>query len=405
MERNVVDDVRVIDTYTVKFILKQPISTFLYKLYNFRVIPEHIYGNISDPMSFMAPEAVIGTGPYKLAEYKREQGSYKFVANEDFWGPKPAIKSVEFVPVSEEQIAFEQGDVDFTMVAPDTMSRYTSNPAIRLAQQPAFFGYELYFNMAKRPELNDRTIRQAFAYAIDRDELVEKIARGAGKPGMMGGLPQDHIWFYSGQPTYPHNVEKAKELLDQAGWRDTDDDGIREKDGTTLSYTLIVGSEEIRIGELVKERLKEAGIGIQVKALESMSRDANLESGTFELVINGYGGLGYDADYLRTKYCGEGFGLSGTTVTRPVYGYQIDLLDTLAAREILEQDDGKRKEIVYEMQGLLAEEVPTIPLFYTTSYDAWRISTYDGWMNIYDHHVRTHSKLSFLKRDGIAAKR
>lgn len=405
MERNIVEDVVVIDDNTVKFVLKQPISTFLYKLYNFKIIPEHIYSGIDDPMSFYAPEAVTGTGPYTLAGYNREQGSYQFVANENFWGPGPAIKTVEFVPVSEEQIAFEQGDVDFTTVTPDTLDRYTADSNIMIARQPAFFGYELYFNMARRPELGDGAVRQAFAYAIDREELVEKIARGAGKPGMMGGLPEDHVWYNADQPLYSHDVAEADRLLDQARWKDTDGDGIRDRDGTKLSYTLIVGSEEIRIGELVKERLKEAGIGIQVKALESMSRDANLESGDFELIINGYGGLGYDADYLRTKYCGDGFGLSGKEVTRPVYGYQNDSLDALAAREILEQDEEKREQIVYEMQDLLAEEVPTVPLFYTTSYDAWRIPAYNGWMNMYDHHVRTHSKLSFLEREGIAAKR
>ena len=69
------------------------------------------------------------------------------------------------------------------------------------------------------------------------------------------------------------------------------------------------------------------------------------------------------------------------------------------------RSDAKRKQIVYEMQELLAGDVPTIPLFYTTSYDVWKISAYDGWINMYDHHQRTHSRLSFLVREGIAAQR
>jgi ABC-type transport system substrate-binding protein len=82
-------------------------------------------------------------------------------------------------------VAFEQGEIDFTEVSPDTLDRFTSDPDIRIIQQPAFWGYQFYFNMNKRAELNDKTIRHAFAYAIDRDELVEKIERGAGKPGQM----------------------------------------------------------------------------------------------------------------------------------------------------------------------------------------------------------------------------
>ena len=88
-----------------------------------------------------------------------------------------------------------------------------------------------------------------------------------------------------------------------------------------------------------------------------------------------------------------------------VYGYHNDTLNSLGALELQESDNNKRKEIICEMQALLANDGPAIPLYYTTSYDAWRISKYDGWMNMYDHHARTHSILSYLERDGIAEKR
>ena len=87
------------------------------------------------------------------------------------------------------------------------------------------------------------------------------------------------------------------------------------------------------------------------------------------------------------------------------YVDNLNTLNALGARELQESDDGKRMEIVYNMQTVLADDVPAIPLYYTTNYDAWRISKYDGWMNMYDHHARTHSILSYLERDGIAEKR
>jgi peptide/nickel transport system substrate-binding protein len=404
IESGIVDNVQVVDSNTVKFVLKQPVSTFLYKLTGFMIIPEHIYENVSDPASFLDPEAVIGTGPFLLDEYNKEHGTYRFVTNDKFWGPETAVKTVEFVPVSDSLIAFEQGEIDFTSISPDTLDRFTSDPDIRIVQQPAFWGYQFYFNMKKCPELNDSKIRQAFAYAIDRDELVEKIARGAGKAGKMGILPEDHIWYNPDQPAYSYDPEKAGALLDEAGWTDTDGDGIRDKDGEKLSYVLSLGSGEVRIGELIKERLSEVGIDVQVKALESKSRDANLKSGDFELSISGFGGWGQDADYLRTRYCDTS--KSGSVSSgAAVFGYHNDTLNALGVQELQELDDGKRKEIVYEMQTVLANDIPAIPLYYTTSYDVWRISKYDGWMNMYDHHARTHSILSYLVRDGIAAKR
>lgn len=406
IEAGIIDGVQVIDDHTVRFVLKQPTATFLYKMYGFKIIPEHIYSTVLDPAGFLAPEAVTGTGPYKLAEYNKEHGSYQFVANTGFWGPKPAIRVVEFVPVSDALISFEQGEIDFTGVTPDTLDRVKSNPDVRVVQQPAFWGYEFYFNMVKRPELGDRAVRQAFAYAIDRDELVKKVQRGAGKPGNMGILPDDHIWYNPDQPAYTFDAAEANKLLDRAGWKDTDGDGIRDRDGKKLSYTLSLGSDEVRIGELIKARLKEVGIDVQVKALEGRSRDANLKSGDYELLISGFGGWGQDADYLRTRYSDAVTGSTSSVVSgAAVYGYHNDTLNALAAREVTELDDGKRKKIVFEMQRVLAEDVPTIPLFYTTSYDAWYISKYDGWMNMFDHHARTHSKLSYLERTGIAARR
>ena len=404
LEAGLVDNVQVIDDNTVKFVLVQPISTFIYKIASFKIIPEHIYSKVTDPTNYLAPEAVIGTGPFKLAQYNKEQGSYQYVAYDNFWGPKPSIKTVEFIPVSDALIAFEQGQIDFNSVTPDTLYRFQNNSDYRIVQQPAFWGYEFYFNMKKCPELNDPKVRQAFAYAIDREEMVEKIQRGAGKSGNMGILPDDHIWYNADQPAYAFDLARAKSLLDEAGWKDTDGDGIRDKDGKKLSYTLSLGSDEARIGELIQARLKDAGIAVQVKALESKARDANLKKGDFELLVSGFGGWGQDADYLRVRYSDSTTATTNTVAPlAAVFGYHSDTLNTLAAQELSELDDGKRRQIVNEMQKVLAQDVPTIPLFYTTSYDVWTIPKYDGWMNMYDHHRRTHSKLSFLVREGIAA--
>ncbi|MDD1689612.1 MAG: ABC transporter substrate-binding protein [Methanoregula sp.] len=407
IETELIDSVKVIDDNTVKFILKEPASSFLYKISSYRIIPEHIYRNVTDPAKFLNKSAVIGTGPYKLAEYNKEHGSYRYVANEGFWGPRVAVKTVEFIPVSNELIAFDQGEIDFSSVTPDILDKYKDNPKYRLVQQPDFWGYEFYFNMKKYPELKDVRVRQAFAYAINRSELVDKIQRGAGEPGNLGILPDNHIWYNADQPEYAWDLAKAKTLLDEAGWKDTDGDGIRDKDGKKLSYALSLASTEVRIGELIKERLKEAGIDIQVKALESKARDTNLKKGDFELLVSGFGGWGQDADYLRTRYS-DAKTLSGSNTVAAqasVIGYHNDAFNSLAASEVKELDDAKRKQIVFEMQKVLADDIPTIPLFYTKTWDVWTLPTYDGWMNMYDHHARTHSKLSYLVREGIAAKR
>jgi len=217
----------------------------------------------------------------------------------------------------------------------------------------------------------------------------------------MGILPQDHIWYNENVPKYEHDAEKAKELLTDAGWTDSDGDGIMDKDGQKLSFNVILASDQARIGELIKERLKEAGIDVTLQAIESKSRDSKLSQGDFEIGINGYGGWGSDADYLRTKFCGAAFGIVGASHGRPLIGYQNDKVDELCMAQLSETDTEKRKEIIYELQDVLAEEVPSIPLYYTASYNAYRPAVYDGWMNMFDHHEMTHSKLSYLDRSEI----
>ena len=405
IESGLVDSVEIMDDNTVKFILVQPNSPFLSKIASFRIIPEHIYEDVSDPATFLEPEAVVGTGPFLLDEYNAEHGSYRFVTNDNFWGPDTAVEAIEFIPVSDELVAFEQGEIDFTGISPDTLDRFTSDSDVKVLQQPAVWAYQLYLNLNNCPELSDKKIRQALAYAIDREELVEKIGRGTGKAGKMGMLSEDHVWYNPDQPAYEYDPQKAGELLDEGGWTDTDDDGIRDKDGEKLSYVLTLGSDEVRIGELIKARLGEVGIDVQVQALESKSRDANRKSGNFEILISGGGGWGQDADLLRVKFCNTGSQSDISSCLAAQCSYQNDTLNALGDQEVQEFDDEERKELVYEMQAVLAEDVPAIQLYYTTPYDAWRISTYDGWMNMFDHHARTHSKLSYLVRDGVAAKR
>jgi len=396
-----VSEIEVIDKQTIAFTLAQPMAPFLDEIASVRIIPEHIWSDVDDPNTFDTSEAVIGTGPYTLEEYNKEHGTYKFTAKEDFWGPTPRVKSIEFVPVSDATVAFQQEEIDFVGLSADLVDMFKSDPEVYIFQQPAIWGYELTFNMAKNPILEDKNVRQAFAYAIDRDELVEKIGRSAGKPGSMGILPQDHIWFNPDLPQYEHDADKAMQTLEEAGWTDSDGNGIMDKDGKELSFDIILSSDQARIGELVKERLKEAKISVNIQAIEGKSRDAKLASGDYEIGINGYGGWGADADYLRTKFCGESFGIEGASHGRPLTGYQNDEVDELCLAQLSEIDAEKRKEIVYEIQEVLAEDVPSILLYYTASYNAYRPAVYYGWMNMFDHHEMTHSKLSYLDRSEL----
>lgn len=380
--KSIIDSMELINDHTLKVLVNNSNATMLGRLGTVRIIPKHIWEKVEDPRKFNTPEAVIGCGPYVLKEYIKEQGAYKFEAFEEYWGPKPRVDLVQFIPVSDSILAFNKGDIDLTAVSPDLLSKYEHNKDFAVKRNPAFWGYRLVFNLEKCPALKDKDIRQAFAYAINKEELVEKVARGAGVPGSAGYLPADHVWYNANARQYAFNIDKAKELLR----------------GQSMAFTLLISNtnEEIRIAELLKISLAQAGIQLTVKSVDGKTRDAAARNGDYELLLNGHGGWGGDADLIRTVYVSEQV-TDQSPSSNGIPGYRNEQIVALCEQQFMEMDQDKRKALVFQLQELIAEEIPQIPLYNTTGYIVYRPAKYDGWRYMFDHHEVTHSKLSYLE--------
>jgi peptide/nickel transport system substrate-binding protein len=362
------------DEVTVIMELNEPEPYFLDKMCSFTIIPKHIWEGVTDPYNLTTPEAAVGTGPYKLTDYSKEHGIYGYLANEKYWGNKPKVKEIQFIPVSEEVLAFEQGEIDRIGVTPDILARYENNPEYRIMQYVTSWAHRLYFNMNKRPELKDKILRQAIAYAIDRQELIDLVERGKAVPGNPGVLHSISNEFYNPNvPQYNYNLEKAKELLDSLGYLDTGGDGVRKNSlGEKLKFQLL--ASEARLAELVQMQLARAGIEVSVQVTDTMTRDARFKDGDFELCINGSGG-GEDIQEVTTIKQKGG----ATSTTGNIIGYQNPELDRLYLAHEKETDPEKRRELMYELQHILAEDLPKITLYYTNSISVHRPAVYDGW--------------------------
>ncbi|MEW9121740.1 MAG: ABC transporter substrate-binding protein [Thermotaleaceae bacterium] len=382
--KSFIEKIEILEGNKLKISVKEPKVVLLEKIGDVRIIPKHIWEKVEDPNKFDGPEAVIGCGPYILEEYNKEQGSYRFKAFENYWGPKQRASAIEFVPVSDAVLAFEQGEIDMITASPDILGRYQQDSAYRVLKSPGFWGYNMYFNMNKVPQLKEKGIRQAIAYAIDREELVEKVARGAGISASAGYLPKDHIWYNPKVKTYTHDIEKAKALLA----------------GKTVKFQLLVQNtpQEVRIGELIKLKLEEAGIQVDVKSVDMKTRDHAIKTGDYEVAVSGYGGWGGDADLIRERYATT-IVKDGSASSAVIPGYKNEAIEELARAQLNEFDPEKRKKIIYQLQELIAEEVPQLPLYNTTDSSVFRPDKYDGWMYMFDHHSLEHSKLSYLERD------
>lgn len=370
-----IKSIKAKDNVTVEFEVKTPMAFLLGKIGSTRILPKHIWEDIEDPLNYNKPEAVIGSGPFILTDYSREQGAYKFEAFENFWGPEQKIDILKFVPVSDGILAFDKKDIDITGVTTDVISKYSDKSEYTIIKNPAFWGYSLIFNMEKRPELLDLNVRKAFAHGIDKEELIEKVARNAAVPANPGYLPVDHLWYNDRVVDYKFDIDEAKKLINE-----------RE-----LFFTLIIGNsnEEVRVAELIKINLEKIGIYIKISSVDTKTRDDAIKSGTYEIVLNGHGGWGSDADLLRTRYANG-----------QIIGYSNDEINELLKKQLYEMDMEKRKDTIYMLQEVIAREIPILPLYNTTGYSVFRHSKYNGWKYMFDHHEVSHNKLSYLKSWG-----
>lgn len=279
------------DDTTVVITLSKPTSIFLNTLASVGIVPEHAYGDDYG----MNP---IGSGPYKFVEWKAQE-QIIFTANEDYYDGVPAIKDVTVVFMSEDAAlaAVQAGQVD---VAYSTATLGTTEvegyhvEAITSADNRGFT-LPVLPNEGKTTESgaligNDVTcnieIRQAIAYAIDRQAIADVVLNGFGRPAYS---ENDGMPWNNPEVVIETDVEYAKKLLADAGWKDTDGDGIVEKDGLKAEFGCVYPTgDSVRqsVGMAAAEQLLAIGIKVNV---EGMGWDEIMNVMFSEAVLMGWG--------------------------------------------------------------------------------------------------------------------
>ncbi|BAE85000.1 peptide/nickel transport system substrate-binding protein [Desulfitobacterium sp. LBE] len=371
----IVEQTRIVDTYTIEVAFDRFDNNYLTKIGNVRILPKHIWEKVADPAAYTGEDAAIGSGPYQLETYDPQQGAYRYVAFEKYWGLKPAAAAIEWVPVSDSILAFANGEIDLINASPDILPNYQNNPEYTIKTAHSYHSYRLMMNMEAVEELQDVNLRQAMAYGINRQELVDKAARGAASLSSQGYVLPVSPWYNENIEQYDYNRDKARELLA----------------GKTYSFKLLTdnSADGIKVAELVKLSLAEIGIEVTVESVEAKTRDNAVNTGEYQLLIINSGGMGGDPDYLRTVY-GKG--------AKTIKGWSNDEAVALAEAQAAERNEGARQEMISELQSLIADEVPMIMLHGALDNFVYRQATYDGWMFRYDHSKCDHNKLSYLIR-------
>lgn len=368
VDNTIVKSAEKLDDYTVELYLNKTYSSFLQGIAGTQpILPEHIWENVADPTTYTSPEAAIGTGPYKLADYNKAQGTYRYVANDNYYMGRPVANEIRFIKLSENMnaAALEDGTVD-AATAPAELVEKLKSEGFRVQEDVPSWCNKLTINHNKEP-LFSQSFRQALAYAIDRDQMVQIVLRGVGLAGSAGLVPQTSVWYNPDTPRFEYNPQKATELIESLGY--VKQNGYFYKDGQPLTLSLIAASDYKDEGQYVTNALETVGIHIDFQTLEGTTVDNKVAAWDFDLSLYGHGGL-FDPVFLYQVILGSGFN-SARFDKDPELNQLLDQL-------IVEMNEENKKDLVDQIQTRYAEDMPAITLYYHIAYMA-----YDSKVNLY----------------------
>jgi peptide/nickel transport system substrate-binding protein len=355
------------------------------------IIPKHIYEKVSaaDLPNYTAQDK-IGGGPFMLDEVQNE--FTRLVRNPNWFGKKPAMDEVIFRFYADSNAQFQalkSGEIDAADGVPEQSYATLKDSATitGIAGNQGLF-YQLAMNSGcsaapgdGHPALKDKKVRQAINYAIDRDLLVEKSLLGHGTPGTAFAPSADPSWDLkvAADKLYKYDPAKAKALLDEAGWKDSNGDGVRDKDGKelTLRYFDLTEGDSAKNTDFITGWLNDVGIGTVVTSMSEDALTAAQGQNQFDLFTWDWIPF-VDPDSQLSNY------LSSQVTTDPeVVGYNDANwcnaeYDELYDQQHVELDVAKRHEIVQKMLEIFYDEAPYAVLYKADDLQAFRS---DRWEN------------------------
>ena len=363
---------------TVVFRFKQPYGPLLQRLDNIEapIVAKHVYEG-TDPTTAAANLKPVGTGPFKFAEYVKSD-KVRFVRNEAYFkAGLPYLDEVIFriVPQASTQVlALEKGEVDYlgSVPGPD-LERLQKSTDLVLQKSGAGSGGSfciatLIFNLSN-PTLAKLEARQAFAYGIDRQQMLEQVQFNQGRVAN-SAIASTIPWAHNPDVTkYPLDRAKANQLLDSAGL-------AKAADGMRFKVNFVHATSFAKYGELMKAHLAPVGIDVTLTALEvNAANERTFIKKDFDLGIASYCN-GPDPEIgVRRAYVSSNI---GPILFSNGAGYRNPKVDELFDKAAASTDRAERGKSYREIQDVLAKEVPYLWLIETEGYRAWR-KDYQGF--------------------------
>jgi peptide/nickel transport system substrate-binding protein len=383
------------DAHTVVIHTSQPDARIVGGLFIY-MIPEHVFGKESVKTltgNYQPKLPMVGSGPFIVTDFEHGR-IVKMERNPRWRGEKPKYDEIQFIKYGNTDAvirALKLGEIDAQWeVEPTGYNQLEHADGITPVRSSSPSFTELAFNLCNEtncpdakfnPGVQDRAVRQAIAYAVDRDRVNAISSRGTSFVGH-GLLPPYYKTFYA-KPAddYPLDVAKANKLLDDAGYK-RGGDGVRAKGGVKLSFDLFVRSEspsDIQAAKLIAEDSKKIGVDFKVQVVSvdklteitTQKKDGKMAP-DFDTFVWGWGGDPYDPSaLLKLVTTNEIGGSSDSFYSNPEY-------DKLFQEQTAEFDQAKRKAIVQKMVALTQRDLPYLVLTYDPVLEAYRTSRLDN---------------------------
>ena len=364
-------EVSASDPYTVHFTLKKPYFGFLANL-TVGILPKHVWQNAT-PETFTLTESnltePIGAGPYVFDKIDKDvQGNilaYHFRSFRGYFAGRPYIDRVSFRFFSDEEsalTAFNHHEImGLHAVHNENVSAITSNKDIRLYPFSLPRVFSVFLNTHKSIPLAYDEVRQALALSVDRQMLIDDVLKGYGTP-VRSALPPFVFGSISQGEDKP-NLEQANSLLEVNGWK-LGSDGIREKDGVHLAFTLAVPDwpELARTADLLRDEWRAVGAQVEVKVISQADlQQSTIRSREYEALLFGQGSsLDPDPYSFWHSSQKDDPGLN-------IAAYENKEVDDLLTKARESNDPTVRQEQYARFQEIIAHDVPAIFL-YSPSY-------------------------------------
>ena len=367
------------------------------------MLPKHLLepyvrqGKIREaPQNWSAP---VGTGPYRFKELRSGE-KIVLLANADYWEGRPYISRIVYRIIPSQATTFlelKAKGVDATSLTALQYSRQTNYRAFdrnyTKFRHPGNGYTYIGFNL-RDPRFADRRVRQAFAHAINKRALIDGVRLGLAREAT--GPYKPGTWVYTDKvTTYPYDMDKARQLLAEAGWKERNADGLLVKDGKPFTFELLTNQgndERKKIAEIVQAQLRELGVGVEIRVLEwAAFLKEHIKKRNFEAIVLGWG-IGIDPDQYVIWHSSQSGPdqLNHISYANPEVDRMLELGRSTCVRE-------DRIKYYHRLQELLAEDEPLIFLYFNDALPviASRVHGIDPGPN----GIRFRSNLWFVPRD------